>query len=133
LAVVLTIALGIGANTAMFSIIHAVLCKPLGYSEPGRVATVSRPQYPGGADPVGADPVGQHILIGANPQPLEIVGIAADVRQGKDQDPKPGVYRPCAQNPPQSAMLAVRTNSGPLLFANAVRNQILAIDPDQPV
>jgi predicted permease len=87
------------------------------------------PQYP-----EGANPVGQHILIGNDPQPVKIVGIAANVRQyGRDDNPKPELYLPCAQKPPLSAMLAVRTDGNPLSFANAVRAQILAIDRDQPV
>jgi len=87
------------------------------------------PQYPGNANPVG-----QHILIGNDPQPVEVVGIAPNVRQsGRDDNPRPEVYLPCAQKPPQSAMLAVRTDGNPLSFANAVRAQILAIDRDQPI
>lgn len=86
------------------------------------------PRYPNGPDPIG-----QRILTGTDPTPKEIVAIAADIREARDMDPQSELYRPCMQDAPQSAMLAVRTAGDPLSFTSTTRDQILALDRDQPV
>ncbi len=92
-------------------------------------ARIFWPEYPRGLDPVG-----QFVLFGSDPKPAQIVGITADVHErGKDTDTGAGLYVPCLQKAPSSAMLAVRTSGDPLSFTEAVRRQVQMVDHDQAV
>jgi len=88
------------------------------------------PEYP-----AGPDPIGRHLLIGGvNAQPVEIVGIAVHVHQNLENSAWPEtVYEPFAQGPPPFAMLAVKTSGDPLRLTKPIREQVRAIDKDQPI
>ncbi len=64
----------------------------------------------------------------------EIIGVVGDVRhQGLDGPLQAAIYVPLRQNAQSSMMLIVRSSIDPLSLVGAVREQVLAIDPDQPI
>ena len=64
----------------------------------------------------------------------EVVGIVGNVKhRSLDADPKPELYFPYSQYPGTFMTLVARTASDPVNAITAIRNQVLALDADQPV
>jgi predicted permease len=64
----------------------------------------------------------------------EIVGVVGNVRQRQlDDDRMDRLYLPSAFIPSGRGSLVVRTMGPPLALAEAIRQEILALDPEQPV
>jgi putative ABC transport system permease protein len=82
----------------------------------------------------GQDPLGKGVTIGRWPQPAQVVGVSADVRnKGLAQDAEAQLYIPFAQLPWTNMNLMIRTAVSPESLTSAVRAQVYALDPDQPV
>ena len=65
---------------------------------------------------------------------VTIVGVAEDVRHGGlEQEVQPEMLVPMAQLPQSSVSVAVRTADTPAALANALREAVTAVDPEQPV
>jgi putative ABC transport system permease protein len=90
----------------------------------------------------GEEPIGKRLDLSGDPKdPREIVGVVGDVRNyGVDADVKPEVYVPFLQGKPAylsgiaSAMtVVVRSTNDPSALTNALREQVQALDKDQPI
>jgi putative ABC transport system permease protein len=93
-----------------------------------------------------ADPIGRRIRFVPEParpgQPAPaipvwrtIVGISPSIRHSQPQDAEPPavVYLPYRQDPTSGISLLVRSRLDPGAIMNAVRREVQAVDPDQPV
>src|SRR5216683_3732244 len=86
--VVLSIALGIGANTLIFSVVHAVLLRSLAYHDPGRLVMVwfTSPKRP---DQNNAATVGNYLALQERNRVFEHIGgfqygLSENLRVGSD-------------------------------------------------
>src|SRR5947209_1248459 len=91
------------------------------------------------------DPVGRHLKVQfpaakvpwrpeANDNWLTVVGVAGDVKEeGLNDETEAEIYLPYLQNPSPLMNLLVRTSSDPSRMVSGVRNQVWAVDRDQPV
>jgi putative ABC transport system permease protein len=82
----------------------------------------------------GSEPVGRKLLINlaANPpESCEIIGVVGDTRvAGLDSNPEPVLYFAAYV---AKDMLVVRTTVDPLTVAPAIRREVAAADPEQPL
>jgi putative ABC transport system permease protein len=79
------------------------------------------------------DPIGKRVGFGGGPFWCEIIGIVGDVRHYKlAAEPQPEVYLSNFQDPWPYMTLVIRTTNNSNIIGG-VREQILAIDRDQPV
>ena len=81
------------------------------------------------------DPVGKKFTVGSFGRPMsrEIIGVVADVRHtGLDSNPRPEFFVPHLQNPFGGMAIVVRTSSDPDALLPAAKEQIRAINKDQP-
>jgi putative ABC transport system permease protein len=78
------------------------------------------------------DPIGKQLpLFRHSPT---VVGVVGNTRhEGLSQDTDPEFYVPCLQSPHDSMQLAVRTAVEPESIVSAVRAQVRAVDPEQPL
>jgi putative ABC transport system permease protein len=83
------------------------------------------------------EPVGSRILMairGSAKTAYEIVGVVGNTRIADLQtDPPPAIYAPFLQVPHGSMVVVFRTASGGGIPAVALRRQVAAIDPNQPI
>jgi putative ABC transport system permease protein len=80
------------------------------------------------------NPIGKHVTVGKWPDPAEVIGVAADIKNnGLEQDTQAQLYLSFPQIPWGRMNLLVRTAVPPRSLISAIRAQVASIDPDQPV
>jgi putative ABC transport system permease protein len=85
------------------------------------------------------NPLGKSVILDVNrekdsPREFEVVGVVGDIRRvALDGEPGPEIYMPYQQSPWTFGQLMIRTEQNALSSANAVRQQIRSLDPDQTV
>ena len=92
--------------------------------------TLARKHWP------GQDPLGRRIRFYGplDEAPwMEVVGVVKDVKHELDNPVTPEYYLPHAQDPWNAMVLVARTSVAPALLSGALRQQVWAIDKDQPV
>ena len=82
------------------------------------------------------DALGKRMRVAGPPDEfpwMEVVGVVKDVKHELDVPTTPDYYRPQAQDGWSSMVMVARTTVEPMSLASAMREQVWAVDKDQPV
>jgi len=80
----------------------------------------------------GRNPLGRHLYFGKEAR--AIAGVIPDIRDlHLDRKTIPAIYIPISRQPTAFVDLAIRTTADPAFLVNAVRAELRAIDPNQPL
>jgi hypothetical protein len=119
-AAVLTLAIGLGANTALFGLVNVVL-RPLDIPEPDRLVAIA-------ADTPGDDSGGFQYSFS-----LEVVGVARNSKYVLVfEPPRPFVYLPLEKTM-KLRTLHVRAKGDPSLLAPRLEHEIADLSRDLPI
>lgn len=78
------------------------------------------------------EPLGKRLLTVMGDQPYEIIGVVGDIRhRSLEFQPYAAMYLPTGG--PGGTNVVIRTHGDPLSLVPAMREQVKAIDPDQPI
>ena len=82
----------------------------------------------------GTDPVGRQVWVGGRLGEVTIVGVVGDIRhRGLAARPRPELYVPSAQAPHGGMTVVVRSSGAPAPLARSLKEQVYALDSDQPI
>jgi putative ABC transport system permease protein len=83
----------------------------------------------------GEDPLGKRVSIGGREDPyFEIVGVVGDVQHNSlGRTSMTQIYLSFSQRPDEDVRFVVKSSVPPFSLAGAVRTEIQAVDPDQPL
>jgi putative ABC transport system permease protein len=122
-------------NQTYFSALHIPLLRGRNFTEQevrqGDNVTIVSQQLVDIVFP-NEEPLGKRIVTVMGSDPIEIIGVAGDIRhQGLGSQPFPAMYFPSRGRGRMN--FVIRTQGDPMSIVGAVRKEVQALDPDQPV